>query len=177
MTPQTRARIADVWFVLALLIPLYLPIALICMLGDESSGGVLMWSGELILTGPVALMRRMRPELPEFFTLCLAPTLLAALHALCLRFAANANERWSPLALVMLASKHLLFVVGFGGVATYWGSGAVVLSAISLVFYAVVGALLLRRASQVFAFEALLGLILSEHVLLPAVMWMTGIGG
>lgn len=176
MTPRTRARIADVWFVLALLIPLYLPIALVCMLDDTSSGGALIELTELLFTGPVALMRRMRPGLPEFFTLCLAPTFLAALHALCLRFAAHTSERWAPLALGVLASKHALFVVGFGGVAAYWQSGAIALSAISSVFYVAVGVLLARRSSRRFAFEALLGLILSEHVLLPAVMWITGIG-
>lgn len=173
---RTRAPfVADLWFVFALLTPLYLPLFLCYLLPLQASTGPLapwMSALEALLTGSLPPLRAALQTQGTFAALVALPTGSVALNALALRLAARGDRVGivgAALTLVVrLASLGVLLWL-LGAPQAWMGFGAGVALH--------VGALLLlshRRLAMRYGFELILGVILMDHLGLGVMSLLAG---
>ena len=174
---KTRAFIADLWFVLAMLTPVFTPILLI--------GFAPTWPlaklARAMLAGPLSAWFLSFGYPVDFTMLCALPTLFVASHAFVLRVMACGGGCEEPVraspsgwrfwgALLVLLATHLVATLAALCVHAWqlpqsstlglWGG--------TLILYVVVTSIwCLSRRSRAYAFEMILGLILTEHLAWP----------
>lgn len=174
MREKTRRFIADLWFVMALVMPLFGAIALAmnhCHVGEAA---LAIWI-ELLLTGPLVLLESNLANTPLFLTACALPTFWILLEALTLRLAADRISPWP--AVMLWACRHALLVIASGGPLLYFGSATgLVLTVVPACLYlaSILGTARSSRASgRSYVFEISLGCILFERFVLPwiAMAW------
>ena len=168
--------IADLWFVLALLTPLFAPaLVLSCERFWGARAGALI---EIALTGPLGVMRAVRGfEALDFFSLCALPTGLIATHALALRLNSGVinprARRWRFIAALMAlaGARAALAALALGfGLDWHLAPSLWLLWASSWALYvAVVSLWAMHAPARRHGFEMILGLVLLDHVALPTI--------
>lgn len=178
MRPR-KQFIADLWFVFALLTPLFTPMLLVYLTPDHQQtlpSGLCQFM-ELVLTGPLSLLRAAADHTIDFTSVCVLPTFFVSVHALTLRLMSERSPRFvtarfmTSLGLLMLTHVCLFGVGwvlcgGFGtlpiGLSMLWGSSLVayVAAASMWVFY---------RPIRAYGFDLILGLMLMEHLGIPVI--------
>lgn len=170
MREQTQRFIADLWFVLALVMPLFgaMALALTAPLVATQHAGALALC--VALTGQLSVIIPAQDSWPLFLALCALPSLWLALEALTLRLITDGCSLWWG-SLLVWAPRHLILAVLAGGPLAYFGSlTGLLLTGVPALLY-VASALLSRRvASRSLAFELVLGVLLFERFVLP---WIT----
>ena len=172
MREKTRRFIADLWFVMALVMPPFGAIALAMKRCHVDGAALSMWV-ELLLTGPLILLESNLQDAPLFLTACALPTFWILLEALALRLAADGR---SVLPTVLLwACRHVLLVLVMGGPLLYFGSttGLVLTAAPAFLYLASILGTTRVMPERNFVFEISLGCILFERLVLPwiALAW------
>ncbi len=173
MSRPRQQFIADLWFVFALLTPLFTPLLLIYLTPahqDTLPAGMCQLM-ELVLTGPLSLLRAAKNHTIDFTSLCALPTLFVSLHALALRVMSAGHVPWRfAAAMVMLLLTHAC-LGGAGwllcdtipvGLGVLWGS--------SLMLYVAATTLwVVWRPMRAHGFDVILGLMLMEHLAVPVI--------
>lgn len=174
MKEKTRRFIADLWFVMALVMPLFGATALAMSHCHVDDAALAIWI-DLLLTGPLILLESHLADAPLFLTACALPTFWILLEALTLRLAVDRCSTW-PVVL-QWACRHVLLVIASGGPALYFGSATgLVLTVVPAFLYlaSVLGTARSSRARGIsYVFEISLGCILFERFILPwiAMAW------
>lgn len=178
-TPRRQQFIADLWFVFALLTPLFTPMLLIYLTPAHQSTlpHGLCRVLEMLLTGPLSVLRVSSHYAVDFITLCALPTLFVSIHALALRMMVTRERAASSLrflsALGLLVLAHLCIfgvsvwcaevpVARSSDVMLWWCSSMVVYAATTSLW-------VLYRPIRAHGFELILGLMLMEHLAVPVI--------
>ena len=177
---RTRTFIADLWFVFAMLTPVFTPILLVGAVPDGLKGGPLFELARAMLSGPLSSWFLTFGYPVDFTMVCALPTLFVAAHALALRLVAHASVQearraWGQTrrfmsALMVMGGAHMLATLAALCVYGWrlpdpcslglWGG--------TLILYVVVASMwCVSRRSRAHSFEMLFGLILTEHLAWP----------
>lgn len=178
MTHSRKEFVADLWFVFALLTPMFTPLLLVYLTPDyqQTLPVELCRVMELVLTGPLSLLRAASDHAVDFVSVCALPTFFVSMHALALRLMSERGERHHSArfvaALGMLTLTHVC-LCGAGwalcgavniplGLIVLWGSSLVVYIATASMwaFY---------RPVRAHGFDVILGLMLMEHLAVPVI--------
>lgn len=175
MDTSKKQFIADLWFVGALLTPLFVPVLILCLAPDASSflGAVL----HAMLMGPLCIWQSEFALLGSFALLCALPTLFVAIHALVLRVMVSSalpQKHWMFIpSMLLMAGVHA--AGGYGAWMLLHDPSQKSLAHVGLycggwfMYVVVVTLWMTRRSSRAYGFEMLLGLMLMEHLLVPVI--------
>ncbi len=164
MRKHTRQFIVDVWFVLAVAMPLCGATALALVQQNPHWGSIAV---EAFLAGPIGVVHRTAgTSWSLFLAVCAAPTLWCAVEALALRILHDAEVEQPWIAAVVMSARHLLLIAIAGGVAAWSASPVCVWVTLAAWSVSVAGAILALRAPRKrrWAWEVAFGCVLAERL-------------